>query len=126
MEELKKRVGEIVGLDLVNGKVVVGRIDSITDTHVRVRSPMEFTVIPMQGSAQLISMPYGSTAPGLTLYEPFDTKFVDFRFADVMLPMRVNQQVEDLWVKSTSGIVPAKTMPEPPKQGGPASKLIVP
>jgi hypothetical protein len=116
---LSPHVGNVVCLDLANGKDVVGRVESVINGQVKLRYPMQFVPVavdPRTGKHQVGTMPYGGP-----LHEPMDTKFIEFDCAHVVAVLKIQPGMEAKYMEITSGIVPASSLPDPP--AGPSMPL---
>jgi len=102
MVDINKYVGQIVTLDLVNGKEITTRIKSIKLDIVSCSKPLIF--IPIQddqnpGNTRVISIPYGHP-----LYEVDD---IELNINHIITIFKPSQAQQDSYATHTSSVVTA-------------------
>ena len=96
-EELEEFIGQIVCLDLVNRERPVGRLLEVTDDHVIMKDPYVYVPVPVGSGMQVQALSYASPL--------FDVKKLKVALEHVVLKLDVQPQMEQAYIRQTSGIV---------------------
>jgi hypothetical protein len=110
-KKLSASIGKIVMIELANGRDMIGRVHSADGMSVVIKRPAILMMEPGPGGTVRMGLvPYGAPI--------FPTEEATLQASHVILAHDVPKQVEDQYVKQTSGIVPANASQLPPDPNG--------
>jgi hypothetical protein len=95
--DLEPLIGKVVCLDMINRERPVCRVVEVTDVDVLVKNPMIFIPVPAGESYQVQGISYAAPL--------FEVKTLRVGYDHIVALLDVPSQMEQAYVRNTSGIV---------------------
>jgi hypothetical protein len=96
-EDLESFVGKIICLDMTNHERPVGRLLEVTDTHVVLKDPYIYVLVPAGNGMQVQALSYGAPL--------FEVKRLSLEFEHIIMRLDVTPQMEQAYIRQTSGVI---------------------